>query len=324
MQRNKEEDLNKIAEHPLQTWEWGEFRKTTGNKVLRTKYGQITIHKIPLVNLHIGMFLKGPKPTSRMLEELKKIGKKHNLIFIKLEPAVAFAKKNHEYEHLESLFIEAGAIKGKPFFTPSTFWVDLKRSEEEIFKNFSSKTRYNIRLAERKGIEVTEDNSEKSFENYINLMRQTVKRQKFYAHSEKYHRLMWDILHQSSIAHLLTAKYKGEPLVSWILFLWKDKLYYPYGASSDKHKNLMAPNLMMWEAIKFGKKHNLETFDLWGREIGKGFTKFKEGYSPQVVEFLGSWDLITSSLPLYNIYRIAEMVRWGSLRIKSKFQSPSF
>ena len=82
----------------------------------------------------------------------------------------------------------------------------------------------------------------------------------------------------------------------------------------------MANNLMMWEAIKFGKKLGLHTFDLWGREEGKGFTKFKEGYNPQVIEFLGTWDLIINK-PLYFIYRLVEEVRWKLLRLRAKITS---
>ena len=71
-------------------------------------------------------------------------------------------------------------------------------------------------------------------------------------------------------------------------------------------------------SIKFGKKLGLTTFDLWGREPGKGFTKFKEGYNPQVVEFLGTWDLVVNSI-VYKIYRLAEKIRWRLLRLKSQF-----
>lgn len=84
----------------------------------------------------------------------------------------------------------------------------------------------------------------------------------------------------------------------------------------------MANNLIMWEAIKLGKKMEAKTFDLWGREPGKGFTRFKEGYSPKVVEFLGTWDLVTS--PLYCLYRMVNTVRWLALRARSKFIKPSF
>ena len=78
----------------------------------------------------------------------------------------------------------------------------------------------------------------------------------------------------------------------------------------------MPSALLMWEAIKFGKKLNLKTFDLWGREPGKGFTKFKEGYNPEVVEFLGTWDLVINK-PLYYLYRLAETFRWLILRTKA-------
>ena len=78
----------------------------------------------------------------------------------------------------------------------------------------------------------------------------------------------------------------------------------------------MANNLMMWEAIRYGKKLGLKTFDLWGREPGKGFTKFKEGYNPKVVEFLGTWDLVIDKSK-YNLYRAAENIRWIALRTKA-------
>jgi lipid II:glycine glycyltransferase (peptidoglycan interpeptide bridge formation enzyme) len=185
-------------------------------------------------------------------------------------------------------------------------------------KSFSSKTRYNIRVAERNGVTVKEDNGSNAFDKYLELTRQTVSRQGFYAHTEKYHRTMFETLRTAGIAHLLTASYKGEIITTWILFAWKDFLYYPYGASTEKYKNVMANNLMMWEAIKFGKRNGLKTFDLWGREEGKGFTKFKEGYNPKVIEFLGTWDLVINK-PLYAVYKLAERIRWPALKIFAKF-----
>jgi len=85
----------------------------------------------------------------------------------------------------------------------------------------------------------------------------------------------------------------------------------------------MANNLMMWEAIKLGKKKGCKIFDLWGREEGKGFTKFKEGYNPKIVEFLGTWDLVINK-PAYGLYRLAEKVRWPVLRFISKINKPRF
>lgn len=309
-------NLDKISTHPLQSTAWAEFRESWGNEVLKTKYGILTLHKLPFLDQKIGMFIKGPTPTRQMLKDLKKIAKENNLVFIKLEPNVEKSEK------LVSLMKDFGAVPGKTLFTPTTFQIDLTKSEGELLKSFSSKTRYNIRYAERKGVKVKEDNSKKAFDRYLELTRETSTRQGFYAHSEKYHRLMWGHLKKADIAHLMTATYNKEIITTWILFSWKDFLYYPYGASTDKYKNVMANNLMMWEAIKFGKRHKLKTFDLWGREKGKGFTRFKEGFSPKVMHFLGTWDLICS--PLYWPYRAAEFARWRGLKLKAKFIKPSF
>lgn len=326
-----------IINHPLQSKEWAEFRKAWGNEVLETEYGYLTLHKLPFTPYKIGMFIKCPPPTSKMLSDLKKLSVEKNIVFIKLEPSTPVRVDGKivlkDLSDIEKILSKNGAAKGKTLFTPSTFWIDLTKSEEDLLKSFHPKTRYNIRLAEKKGVSVIEDNSDKAFEKYLKLMKETVERQGFYAHSEKYHRLMWKYLgpqatsrtkrleeperSRKPIAHLLTASCENEVLTAWVVFAYKDFLYYPYGASTDKHKDLQSNSLMMWEAIKFGKRLSLKTFDLWGREEGKGFTKFKEGFSPSVVEFLGTWDLVINKR-IYKTYLIAEKIRWYLLRLRTK------
>lgn len=301
--------------HPLQTKEWEEFRKAWGNETARVDGNLLTLHHIPFLG-KIAIFEKGPIPSQKLLTNLINFGRDNNWIFIKMEPN---SQKNNS---IIQLLNKSGAIPGKTLFTPTTFQIDLTKSEEELMKSFESKTRYNIRLSERKGVNVSEDNSDEAFEKYLELTKETTQRDKFFAHSEKYHRLMWHTL-KGKIAHLLVAKYNTEIIVAWIVFAHDGVLYYPYGASTHKYKNIMAPNLMMWEAIKFGKKLGLKTFDLWGREPGKGFTKFKEGYNPEVIEFLGTWDLVINK-SYYYLYLVMEKIRWQILRLKSKFVKPSF
>ncbi len=335
--KEKDKDaFNKAATHPLQSWQWGEFRKKTGNRIVRMaafqkerlqQAIQLTLHPVPLTNFKIGALIKGPRPTKRMLVALKVLAKKENLIFTKIEPNIGIKAGGRS----TNLLKQFKAIPGRALFTPTSFWIDLRKSEKELLESFHSKTRYNIRLAQKRGVKIREDNSPKAFEKYISLTRETIKRQEFYAHTEKYHRLMWQTLHREMVAarkeptaRLLVARYKGEIITTWILFVWHDFLYYPYGASSDKHKNIMANNLIMWEAIRFGKKLGLKTFDLWGREPGKGFTRFKEGYNPQIVNFLGTWDLVSN--PLYYPYRVMETIRWALLRFRNQlaFLKPKF
>ena len=318
--------LNKLATHPVQSWEWGVFRESMGNMVLRVggfekqklvEVHTITIHKIPHTKYKIGMLLKSSIPSNDVFEFLKDYCKKNNIVFVRMEPNVLnnVEIKNHLYN--------AGCIVGKRFFTEETFWVDLSKPEANLLSKMHSKTRYNIRLAQKHGVTVSEEITDEAFETYLTLTEETTKRQNFFAHTRKYHKAMWKILHASGIAHLMVARYNGEILTTWILFQWHDFLYYPYGASSEKYKNVMAPNLMMWESILFGKKNRLTTFDLWGKEEGRGFTRFKEGFGPDVVEFIGTWDFAVDPLK-YKLYRVVENIRAKLLKFPLPIFKPSF
>ncbi len=339
-EKNREE-YNNVISHPLQSFEWGEFREKTEVKVIRRGIEEngniidgftLTIHKVPKTKFTIGYLPKGNAPNIELLEELRKIGKEENCIFIQLEPNIELNDKWQMANGKSQLHPAA-----RPLFTKYSFEINLEKSEEELLKEFNSKTRYNIRLAEKKQVKVEIDNSDKAFKKYLELTNETTKRQGFYAHTSNYHRKMWEELRMTNgewrmengnklSASLLTAKFQNEILTAWILFVFKETLYYPYGASTTKYKNLMASNLIMWEAIKFGKKLGLKKFDLWGslgpdadeNDPWYGFHKFKLGYNPRHVEFVGSYDLVINK-PMYELYKIADKLRWGILRLKSKF-----
>lgn len=328
--------FNQKALHPLGSWEWGEFREKTGLKVLRfgvfdgkklTSSWQITLHPVPRTDYTIIYFPKGPMTDKTMLNALTKVGKAENAIFVKLEPHIGAPIKEEKkgFKKIKEFLLANGCRQGKSLFTPYTFWIDLTRSEEELLAGMKPKTRYNIRLAQRHGVTVKEDNSPKAFKTYLKLLSETTRRQKFYAHSLSYHQKMWETLHPAGITHLLTASYKGEILVAWILFSFNGILYYPYGASSSKHRNLMASNLVMWEAMRFGKKLGCEKFDLWGclgpdpnpSDPWYGFHRFKEGYGGDLVEFIGTYDLVLNPY-LYPLYNLADSLRWKFLRLKAR------
>lgn len=320
-------EFNNFVTHPLQSWQWGEFRKKTGIEVFRfgqfqknklQNVYQLTLHKIPKVSFFIGYVPKSALPSYELLSFIQNFFKNKNVIFIKFEPNVERIKNKNlvigKYKLLEST---------RPLFTKYTFQIDLTKSEDELSEQMKSKTRYNVRLAQRKGVTVREDNSKESFETYLKLQKETTKRQKFYAHDEKYHRLLWETLHPVKIAYLLNAYYNNEVLVSWIVFLFNNVLYYPYGASSDKYRNLMASNLILWEAMKWGKAHGAKVFDLWGAlgpnpsssDPWYGFHRFKEGYGGRLIEFVGSYDFVINPL-LYPIYNLADLIRWKVLRAR--------
>jgi lipid II:glycine glycyltransferase (peptidoglycan interpeptide bridge formation enzyme) len=308
--------------HPLQSIEWGKFREKTGVKVVRINDLQLTIHPIPHTKYTIGYLPRGPLPTKEIIHKLKQIGKSENCILIQLEPNII------DTEGSKAEIKNLGLISAAhPLLTKCTFILDLTKSEEELLKNMHPKTRYNIRVAEKKGVKITEDNSNKSFEAYLKLTKETTRRQKFYAHSENYHRLMWESLKTQNpeglTARLFTAIYNNEILVAWIVFVLGDTLYYPYGASSSNYREVMASNLMMWEVIKFGKKLGLKQFDMWGamgpnpdtKDPWYGFHRFKEGYGGKLTEFIGSFDLVINR-KMYIAYQIVDKLRWAILGFK--------
>jgi len=306
--------------HPLQSWSWGEFRQKTHVDVVRrlceqphadVSCWQLTFHRIPHTPWVIGYFPKGPLPTKEMLDDLTHIGKQKRAIYIQFEPDVTVNSRTSIIHHQ---FLRPSH---HPLFPKYSFILDLTKSEDALMSAMSQKTRYNIRLAQKHGVEVKEDNSSAAFSAYLRLTKQTTGRQKFFAHSLEYHRYMWETLRTSGIARLFTATYKKNILAAWILFVWNDTLYYPYGASSREHREVMAPNLLLWETARWGKRAGLSHYDLWGAlgftpdpsDPWYGFHKFKEGYSPQLVEFVGSYDLVINPT-LYPLYTAVDSLRW--------------
>ncbi len=324
-----------LSQHPLQSQAWGEFRESTGVRVERLLgfdkaeaegCMQISFHPIPKLPYTVGYFPKGTIPDESMLAALMELGKRENALFIKLEPDYSYPPSEKEsVEQVRDFLLKNGCEEGRPLFTKYSFVIDLQKPEEELMAMLKAKTRYNVRLAQKHGVEIVEDNSEQAFEEYIQLLKETTKRQQFFAHTEKYHRQMWDHMYKAGTARLLKASYQNKTLVVWILFVYKNRLYYPYGASSREHREVMASNLLMWEAIRYGKLKQLKTFDLWGalgpnpdpKDPWYGFHSFKEGYGGELAEFVGSYDLIVNP-PLYTMYRIADRWRWRLLKLKSK------
>lgn len=320
--------FNSAASHPLQSFEWGSARQKMGIEVVRigeyedtalTAVFQMTLHAIPATAYKIGYIPRSVAPSKEVIEFLTEFGKKNNLIFIKMEP---YVKKTDGFTIHSPKIVSSP----HPLFPEWTQILDLTPSEDDLLKNCKSKTRYNIRLAERKGVVVKEESTDEGFEKFIKLYFDTTKRQQYYGHTKEYHQTIWNHL-KSSMAHILIAYYENEPLAAYELFHFHDRLYYPYGGSSEKHRDLMASNLLMWEAIRLGKKLNATSFDMWGslpegydpQNPWSGFTRFKEGYSTQFVQYIGSYDLITAPL-LYKLYNTSHTLRGMYLKIRASIQ----
>ncbi len=310
--------INEKAKHPLQSYEWGEARKKTGLEIVRlsdaTDVFTMTLHPIPYTTSRIGYIPRSVMPSGDMLAFLKEWGAKHNLIFIKLEPYV---------EKSQKLKVESTlTLSPHPLFPEWSQVLDLRPTEEELLQHMKQKTRYNLRLAEKKGVVVKEMSTDEGFKIFSKLYFETCARQKYHGHTPTYHKIVWDSLKQN-IAKILIAYFEEEPLAAYELFLFKDRWYYPYGGSSDKHRNLMAANLLMWEAIRLGKRLGATTFDMWGSlppdfshdDPWAGFTRFKEGYGTHYVEFMESHDVVIRPVE-YGIYNTLHTLRSMYLKLR--------
>lgn len=314
------EIYNSQANHPLQAWEWGEARKKTGVDVLRLgefdgdklkHVFQITFHPIPHTPYKIGYLPRSIFPSQQVLDFLTVYGQQHKVIFFKIEPYEEKNALSNRTIEQSSNFVRSS----HPLFPDWTMKLDLNPSEEELMANMKSKTRYNVRLAERKGVVVKEMSTDEGFEIFSKLYFETTKRQKYHGHTKTYHKIIWDSL-KNGMAHILIAFFENEPLAAYELFFFHDTFYYPYGGSSEKYRNLMGANLLMWEAIRLGKKLGATSFDMWGSlppnydqsNPWAGFTRFKEGYNAQFTEMIGSFDLIVNS-QLYRLYNMIYKVR---------------
>lgn len=305
---DQKKQYNALVTHVIQSWEWGEFRKGLGLPLLR--YGiykdnklvrafQLTLHKIPLVNQYVGYLPKGPLPDKELAQALEQIrhhafiseGKK--LCFIKIEPDIL---ANTTPYSIFPNFLPSP----KPLFSKFNFLLDLTKSEEELLKNMHPKTRYNIRLAQKKGATVEERTDDKALAIYLRLYFETTLRQGYHGHNRDYHKKVWQALKDAGMARFLIAFYDKKPLTAWMLLNFKDKLYYAYGGSSTQHKEVMSNNLIAWEAIRLGQKLKLKEFDMWGalgptpdpKDPWYGFHKFKAGYGGQLLEYIGTFDLV--------------------------------
>jgi peptidoglycan pentaglycine glycine transferase (the first glycine) len=309
-----------IEKHPnahlLQMGEWGELKKDFGWKPVRIISGdigaQILFRKLPL-GFTIGYM---PKPmdngqwtidSKNFWDEIDLVCKKNNAVFLKVEP---------------DSWIETFQLSNLPTFKlskhniqpPNTIIISIKEDEETILARMKPKCRYNIRLAEKKGITVrTWDD----IEAFHQMMLITGGRDKFGVHSKEYYQRAYDLFHSKGICELLVAEYEGKPLASLMVFANGKRAWYVYGASNNEERNRMPTYLLQWEAIRWARARGCEEYDLWGvpdeneetlesqfesRNDGLwGVYRFKRGFGGQLKRAAQALDKVYNPL-LYWMY----------------------
>jgi peptidoglycan pentaglycine glycine transferase (the first glycine) len=313
--------------HVLQSSEWGQLKERFGWQVARVAIegggqwlagAQVLFRRLPLRLRTIAYVPKGPitdwtdaEVTQTLLEALHHLCRQRRAIFLKIEPDLA--KDPTLAQRLTELGFRASPQTIQP---QCTILLDLTPATEDILARMKSKTRYNIRLAVRKGVMVR-GGTLNDLPGFYRLMQLTGERDGFGIHSESYYELAHQLFVPQGLAKLFLATFEDKVLAGIMAFAFGQWAWYMYGASSDEHRNLMPNYLLQWEAIQWAKERGCLTYDLWGipdeeeevleREFLKrndglwGVYRFKRGFGGQVVRYLGAYDHVYSPL-LYWLY----------------------
>jgi len=343
----------------LQSGYWRKFQEAYGRKTFTLEekdeeeniiaYANMITHTLPIVgnyfylprgpiirisNFQFSVSNKIPNPKSQIinfLEDLISLAKKESIGWIRIEPNSEENLKLIEENLPVGLKIKKSAVDVQPM---EILILDITKSEEELLAQTKQKTRYNIRLAEKRGVRVShnmparfESRSESGGEHgtrnknhteeFLRLVKITAKRDRITSHPKEYYRKMFEII-PADILKLYVAEYKGKIICANIVSFFGKIATYMHGASDNFHREIMAPYLLQWQAILDAKKMGCTKYDLGGINTKyknwEGITRFKTGFAPNVkpIQFPGCWDIVLDS-KRYLLYRVLQ-------RIKRMFQ----
>lgn len=302
----------------LQSFEWGELKRRSGGwqpiRLAVEADGKIVAavsilkRKLPRLNKCIFYAPRGPicdysdqEALSALVSAVNDRAKREGAILFKIDPAVV-AEDSHAVNSLANLGFKQmpdpngfGGIQPRCVMT-----LDLTPSLDDVLAGCKPKWRYNIRLAEKKGVQVRSDCTKDDLKTFYELLKETAVRDRFLVRGYSYYEDMWDTLVEPGLARLFLAEYEGEAVSGALSFVFGDKCWYTYGASSNRHRNVMPNHLMQWRMIEWAKECGCVVYDFRGVSPNQsgdtddhlyGLNRFKEGFGAKFVEYIGEFDL---------------------------------
>ena len=267
-----------------------------------------------------------------VLEQLQKFAKQKRAIFIKIDPDIILGTgdeklqscENEEGQSFKKYLQDSGWI-----FSPdqvqfrNTIQIDLKLDLNMLLSSMKQKTRYNIRLAGKKGIRIRPGTS-KDLSVLYAMYAETALRDHFVLRDQKYYLHVWDMFMENQMAEPLIAELHGEPVAAVIVFRFANKAWYVYGMSREIHREKMPNYLLQWHAISRAKEAGCSVYDFWGAP--NLFTeddplwrvyRFKEGFGGQIIRTIGAWDYaLKPNLYRFSMFLLPKLL--GFLRRKAK------
>jgi lipid II:glycine glycyltransferase (peptidoglycan interpeptide bridge formation enzyme) len=307
--------------HILQTGAWGEFKNHFGwfpKHVISGNSGaQILFRELPL-GYTIAYIPKGPvgEITTDLLDQIDHICQDNNAIVLYIEPDAW--EGEFDDADLTSIGFDKSQISIQP---RRTILVSLSRKDGEWLERMKQKTRYNIRLAEKKGVEIKRSSDVAVFNH---LMKVTGDRNDFGIHNEEYYRRAYEQFSADHMCELLIAYYQDIPLAGLMVFFKGNRAWYFYGASNDLERNRMPAYLLQFEAMRLAKERGCSIYDMWGipdfdeEILEEQFTsrndglwsvyRFKRGFGGEMKRSAGVYHKALRRIP-YNLYQLLYKLR---------------
>jgi len=317
--------LNLPTSHVLQSWSWGEFKAAygwTATRLLFTEGGQIRAaaqvlrRQLPRLPLAVMYVPKGPaldyadlSLLETVLARLEAVARRGRAIFVKIDPDVCLADDDESHPVVAALTQRGWRHSAEQIQFPNTVLVDLARDEDAILAAMKSKTRYNIRLAARRGVRVRLGSMD-DLPLFYRLYNETSQRDGFLIRPYAYYQDAWGRFLKAGRAQLFLAEHEGETLAGLILFIFGKTAWYMYGASSGRQRKLMPNHLLQWEAMRWARAQGCTVYDMWGApdvldesDPMWGVYRFKAGFGGQFTRRIGAYDYPTWR-PLYWAYTV--------------------
>jgi peptidoglycan pentaglycine glycine transferase (the first glycine) len=323
--------------HILQTRAWGDLKSAFGWEAVyviaskqnspHTQLGaQILFRQLPL-GLTFAYIGKGPVGCAQALDdpscwevlvqEADVLCRFQRAIFLKLEQDQFETPAALANTPAEAQFAMTQGFRSSPLSIQPrrTLIIDLSGGEEHILARMKQKTRYNIRLAMKKGVTVHPSND---LEVFHRLMLVTGEREMFGVHSKEYYQRVYDLFQPRGECIMLAAEYQGELVSVLMAFAHGSRSWYLYGASGSAHRESMSTYLLQWEAMRWARSIGCTSYDLWGvpdydeneleahfseRSSGLwGVYRFKRGFGGRLLRSCNPLDRIYNPA-LYTLYR---------------------
>ena len=336
--------------HALQTWEWGQVKSQFGWQpyplLWHDAQGEVCAAALVLRRrINLGMFSlplsvfyvpRGPlldwsdlSLVKQVLDDLKTFTRKKWGVFVKIDPdlPVGFGVSVDDgaEDHDAGLAVRDHLIADGWFFSDeqiqfrNTVHVDLTRAEESLLMEMKSKTRYNIRLAERRGVTVRSGDVS-DIDLLYRMYAHTAVRDDFLIRGKAYYQAVWQTFFNTGLAEPLVAEVDNQPVGGAVIFRFGGRAWYMHGMSLDDHREKMFNYRLQWEAMIRSRVAGCRTYDMWGApdtfdeaDPLWGVYRFKDGFGGEVVRTLGAWDLPLRPL-VYKAYnqvlpRILDVMR---------------